>query len=260
MGFIYRIYNKANGKSYIGQTKNLKKRWYSHVWSSKSHDRHSLISRAIHKYGIENFDFLILEEGLETQEEIDLLEVYYIAYFDTNSSRGGSGYNLTDGGEGVKGLKMSKGSKRLMSKKKKDLYLQSPQVIEKISKSVKKLWEDEEYRKKNMTLCPVDKQTLLKESEGLVWDDIAIKFHVSTTTIKRWFSIYKIEKPKVVSSNSRKSWSQEEIKTLLTLRQRGFLVNEIARLMNRSTCSIRKMLQRSCDLHNVSRSRYFRKK
>lgn len=255
MGYIYRILNKTNGKSYIGQTVHLKTRWLGHVRSSR--DRSSKIGEAIKKYGLENFEFSILEEA-ETQEEIDRLERHYIALFETNMSSGGNGYNLTDGGfSGVRGLKMSDETKLLMSEKKKDLYRRSPEVIERISATVKKLWQDEEYVKKNTVSCPVDSETLLRESEGLSWNDVASKFEVSATTVKKWFKTYNLKKEN--KKENRQPWSKEEEETLLELRKSGHLIREISKLMNRSEASVLKRSQKLLDLNNIVRPRYFRK-
>lgn len=255
MGYIYRILNKINGKSYIGQTVQLKTRWLGHVRSSR--DGSSKIGEAIKKHGLENFEFVILEE-VESQEDLDRLEKHYISFFETNMSSGGHGYNLTDGGfSGVRGLKMSDETKVLMSEKKKELYSRSPEVIEKISATVKKLWQDENYIKKNTACCPVDSETLLRESAGLSWNDIAAKFEVSSSTVKKWFKSYDLKKEK--KKEQRQHWSKEEEETLLELRKSGHLIREISKIMNRSEASVLKRSQKLLDLNNIDRPRYFRK-
>lgn len=255
MAYIYRILNKINGKSYIGQTVQLKTRWSGHVRSSR--DGSSKIGEAIKKYGLENFEFVILEE-VESQEDLDRLEKHYISFFETNMSSGGHGYNLTDGGfSGVRGLKMSDETKTLMSEKKRELYSRSPEVIEKISATVKKLWQDENYIKKNTVCCPVDSETLLRESEGLSWNDIASKFEVSSTTVKKWFKNFNLKKEK--KKEKRVPWTKEEEEKLLELRKSGHLIREISKIMNRSEASILKRSQKILDLNKINRSRYFRK-
>ena len=255
MAYIYRILNKINGKSYIGQTVHLNTRWLGHIRSSR--DGSSKIGEAIKKHGLENFEFLILEE-VESQEDLDNLERHYISIFKTNMSSGGHGYNLTDGGfSGVRGLKMSDETKAMMSEKKKELYNRSPEIIEKISATVKKLWQDENYIKKNTVLCPVDSETLLRESEDLSWNDIASKFEVSASTVKKWFKSYNLIKEK--KKEKRVPWSKEEEEKLLELRKSGHLIREISKLMNRSEASVLKRSQKLLDLNNIDRSRYFRK-
>ena len=52
--YIYKITNKINKKIYIGQTtRSIEERWKGHCKPSMT--ARSLISRAIQKYGKENF-------------------------------------------------------------------------------------------------------------------------------------------------------------------------------------------------------------
>lgn len=83
MGYIYMIQNKINKKAYVGQTRRKPQdRWKEHINIAKSNNSESkgishTIHRAIRKYGVENFDFCILEEidnDLLNQRERDLLD------------------------------------------------------------------------------------------------------------------------------------------------------------------------------------------
>lgn len=91
---IYKITNKINGKSYIGQSINIKNRWQVHASTKDDYPIH----RAIQKYGKKNFEWEILEEC--APECLDERERYYIALYNTCLSKGGYGYNITNGGEG----------------------------------------------------------------------------------------------------------------------------------------------------------------
>lgn len=91
---IYKITNKINGKSYIGQSKHTRRRWREHINGLEN----SVISNAIKKHGKENFTFEILE--LCSIDELNDREIYYIDKFGTY----GKGYNITTGGDGVKGV------------------------------------------------------------------------------------------------------------------------------------------------------------
>ena len=69
---IYKITNLKNGKSYIGQSVHIERRWSEHcIPSSKS-----LIGKAIQKYGKENFSFQVLEEC--SVELLNEKEEFYI--------------------------------------------------------------------------------------------------------------------------------------------------------------------------------------
>lgn len=88
---IYKITNKINGKEYIGQSIHPEKR----LWEHKNHAKNEMdnypIHNAIAKYGIENFDFDILE----WTEDYDNMESYYIKKYNTKIP---NGYNIIDGG------------------------------------------------------------------------------------------------------------------------------------------------------------------
>lgn len=94
-GIIYRITNKVNGKSYIGQTRyTLEFRWRQHQHKSDNTYFHN----AIRKYGKDNFTIEILEEC--NISDLDSKEIFYIAKYDTFNN----GYNLTIGGSGNRTL------------------------------------------------------------------------------------------------------------------------------------------------------------
>ena len=64
MAFIYKITNKINQKSYIGETTTtLKKRWHDHIRESFSegHGYNYHLHCAIRKYGLDNFVFEEIE-------------------------------------------------------------------------------------------------------------------------------------------------------------------------------------------------------
>lgn len=94
-GFIYKITNKVNGKSYIGQTRySVEFRWRQHQHKKDNTYFHNTIK----KYGSDNFI-------VETLEECDISklnerEIFYIAKYNTFTN----GYNLTLGGDGNKRL------------------------------------------------------------------------------------------------------------------------------------------------------------
>lgn len=89
---IYKITNKINNKIYIGQSRDIKRRWKEHKRLSKT--RKTLIQKAIYKYGIENFDFEVLEEC--SVDCLDELEIYYIKLYDSTNRN--IGYNIASGG------------------------------------------------------------------------------------------------------------------------------------------------------------------
>lgn len=110
---IYVITNNVNGKKYVGQTTDVDKRWYAHQYCSKNRTDHNIyLYNAINKYGIEEFTFKIIESNVSLSE-VNEREEYWIKNLNTHSP---NGYNLTIGGEGTKGYKMSDETKEKISK------------------------------------------------------------------------------------------------------------------------------------------------
>ena len=96
-GVIYLIWNMVNGKRYVGQTvKPVKARFNEHLWGENT-----AIGRAIRKYDKENFRYGVIKI-CASKAEMDYWEKYFIA---TLKSKRPMGYNCTDGGEGIVGLK-----------------------------------------------------------------------------------------------------------------------------------------------------------
>jgi group I intron endonuclease len=91
---IYKITNKVNGKSYIGQTiQPLKRRWQQHCWPSNK-GKKTVLYRAIKKYGKENF---IIEE-IYTSFSIEELNRAEDILIKTHNTMLPIGYNIKPGG------------------------------------------------------------------------------------------------------------------------------------------------------------------
>ena len=103
--FCVYVHIFPNGKKYIGITSNNPKaRWRN----GTGYTNGSPMRNAINKYGWDNIEHVILFDGLTRKEACDK-EVELIAYYKTNIHRYGDeyGYNLTDGGDGTFGHKVS---------------------------------------------------------------------------------------------------------------------------------------------------------
>lgn len=150
-GVVYKITNKINGKSYIGQTLNLNKRLRDHRYSAKHlypSNAGQPIVKAIREFGFENFDVDVLftSEVFEDKRELKKLlhekEMYFIEKHDTINN----GYNVTKGGAGTKGLKLSAEKIELLrrinlGKKFGDVFK------ERARQRLLNLWKDESFRK-----------------------------------------------------------------------------------------------------------------
>lgn len=104
--FIYKLINTINNKIYIGLTTEIiSERCRKRIAEAKYRDsRTSYILNAIRKYGSEVFKIEQIDTA-NSLKELQQKEIYYIALY--NSTDRNIGYNLTKGGEGNLGLKMS---------------------------------------------------------------------------------------------------------------------------------------------------------
>ncbi len=103
---IYCLYNTINNKIYIGQSNKIRYRINQHFKSTDDLPVH----RAIRKYGTINFKIFVLELfEEEDRDKLNKSEIYYIDKFNSNIKE--LGYNLTEGGEGHKGVPMKEETK-----------------------------------------------------------------------------------------------------------------------------------------------------
>lgn len=87
---IYRIFNKINKKSYIGQSVNgFGFRYKGSKWWKYTHNE--ILKNSIEKHGLENFDFEILDNDVSSIDELNRLESYYANKFDSYRP---NGYNI----------------------------------------------------------------------------------------------------------------------------------------------------------------------
>lgn len=97
---IYKIENKITHQVYIGQSIDIKNRWIAHkcpgTWNNSNKPSYYYrLYTAFREYGLNNFDFSIIEEC--KKEELDEKEKYWIKYYNSYLN----GYNMTTGGSGV---------------------------------------------------------------------------------------------------------------------------------------------------------------
>ena len=101
-GVIYMLKNKVNNKMYIGQTmRDLNVRIERHIKDAK-YGSDLAIHRAIRKYGIDNFDIIVLEKDI-SEEKLNEREIYFIKKYNSVKL----GYNLSYGGDGGKATRYS---------------------------------------------------------------------------------------------------------------------------------------------------------
>lgn len=157
--YIYKTTNCINGKVYIGKSEKL--------FNKNYYGSGILLEIAIKKYGKHNFKIEVLEE-LSTIDELNEREKYWIKFYSDNS------YNLAEGGTGGWTTKhytseQKEAYGKLLSSKRigKTHTIETIQKLkkmhsgkkfgdsEKVSETIKKLWNDptsiynsSEYRKR----------------------------------------------------------------------------------------------------------------
>ena len=122
---IYIITCIITSKQYVGITKNLSKRWSQHKSCKKDYPLH----HAIRKYGIENFVFTHIADAFNV-ECAYAIEIMLIAEHNTMAP---NGYNLTSGGDGVRGKAWTKEEKLQKSQHMKE-YMASLTTEERVKK------------------------------------------------------------------------------------------------------------------------------
>ena len=155
--YIYKITNKINNKCYIGQTNNYVRRFREHrkMYDGKSS---KILYYAFKKYGIDNFDFEVLDYG----ENYNELEKYYIEYYNSIDN----GYNISTGGENPP-IKQGENSSNAKHTQKEIDRLKDD------LKNTDKSFEDLaiEYKYKN-------KCTVLRINSGESWKDENIEYPI----------------------------------------------------------------------------------
>ena len=115
---IYCIENKANNTKYVGKSIELNNRWDKHI-SGLRRNKHDnkYLQNSWNKHGEDSFIFYILEEC--DKSVLSEREIYYIKELNTKRP---DGYNLTDGGDGGLGGKVSKKTRIKMSQRTKNRF------------------------------------------------------------------------------------------------------------------------------------------
>lgn len=207
MTYIYKFTNKINGHCYIGQTNNLQKRYNGHkseAFNEKASGYWLPFHCAIRKYGIENFNYEILEEIAdgESQKFIDEREKYFIAYY--HSLKDENGYNVTIGGEGCPKPPLSYEEKLERSK----LFTK-----EEIQDIQKRLLNDEEYDDIEKIYFPKLKRTFL--------------VNINTGT-----NFYNPDFKYPLKKNAKSKFSQKEIREIKNRIKSGEIYSSIQKDFN----------------------------
>ncbi len=98
---IYLITNNVNGKRYVGLTsRSVSERWAEHLEEARGSRSQRALTLAIRKYGVPAFTI----EQIAEADDWDSLCVAEVDLIESLGTKAPLGYNMTDGGEGCRGL------------------------------------------------------------------------------------------------------------------------------------------------------------
>lgn len=144
-GVIYKVTNLINGKIYIGQTINYKRRHKDHLSPRYiKKDNAAYFHKALNCHGEKNFIWEIIDTG-SSYEELNKKESAYILQFNSIAP---NGYNCNYGGNNKA---FSESSRQKQSLSQKNRFLNPEQRKERSrlqSPITKKMWDDPEYLKR----------------------------------------------------------------------------------------------------------------
>lgn len=149
MGQIYGIYSKLENKIiYIGQTIiGHEKRFRKHITESKNSRNKKKIHYKMIKYGIENFESILLFEC--EKDFLNEKEKEYIKLYNTHAD----GCNLTLGGETMSGYKHTEETKKKIGEKLKDRWDKNrEEIIEVLKKRPPRKQSQKELQKRSVQM------------------------------------------------------------------------------------------------------------
>lgn len=204
-GYIYETTNLINGIKYIGKHK-------SRTFDSNYYGSGKAFSKALSKFGKENFRTRILEE-VDTYEQLNKREAYYIELFD--AVRSSKYYNNSYGGEdegwkGVNKMFRDNPEKWRESRRKSSIsqtgQKRSDETRDKISKALKGKAKSKEHRAHLINV----KKSLTKEQRhkiGLNFNTLGKPSYLRGQTLENSEIVRKIAKSIKDTKNS-KEWKE----------------------------------------------------
>lgn len=155
---IYLWTNLVNNKKYVGQTQCF----YARMSQYKKGFFNNYMKNSIEKYGVDNFEIIVLEKDIPF-DKLDEREQYYLDYYESYNLD--KGYNICQFASTTRGRKMSKEQREEHSRYMKEYFKnpknkenhsgknhplygkkQTKEQREKHSQYMKEKWQDEEYR------------------------------------------------------------------------------------------------------------------
>ena len=182
--YCYEILNKVNNKRYIGFSVRPKIRFKEHKQVSKQ-QHHLPLYKSMNKYGVENFEFNIIDKNKSKQKMLSL-EIDYIKNYNTTNRN--YGYNISSGGGGGNGVSRTEKTKKLLSDATKKLA-QNPKWRENLSKKAT------EYNKNPKHIQNAAKYATKQSKDGKnIGIKICQEFHIKNPNAHYEFAMKQAKK------------------------------------------------------------------
>lgn len=200
MFIVYKVKNKINNKIYIGMSGvSLEKRINNHLYTAKTkRNPTSIFHKAIRKYGIKNFTFKVISKHRNRKTCVK----YEIKNIKKFNSKAPNGYNLTIGGEGCVGRKLStKEIKTIILRTQKAVIRNDGTVFKSITEAANKT---KNTNIKNISACVYGKRA---SCGGFTWkflknDPFNIRQKIRKEKLKnKERTIFKRRKVKCLTNN-----------------------------------------------------------
>jgi len=228
MHYIYCITNKNNNKSYVGQTENLKGRWYNHRYDGKKlrKGRSHAFQNALHKYGNDGFTWQVIETH-DNLDDTNEAEEFFIDYLDTLVP---NGYNIKRGGNNHK---PSEETKKKISATHKSRGTKPPSQLgvaqsEKNKKHLSELFSGDgaAMKKINSQTAKIIYLEYYNNIENITMEYLTNKYNLAIRTIAdilhkiTWKDATKdlpdinFDDPKYKMKNIKNPFSDDEVRTI----------------------------------------------
>lgn len=161
---IYLIRCNSENKIYIGQSKNIKKRYNGHIEKLRKNTHPNIyLQNAFNHYGEKDFScetlYELLDENFD-RKKLHELEIYYISLYNSNDRM--FGYNIESGGASFGRFPEETIKKMSDCKKGKKHSQQTKELLSKIRKGKSSHWKGKTQTKEHS-----DKR--IKQQFGKVW-------------------------------------------------------------------------------------------
>lgn len=235
MIYIYLITNNINNKIYIGQTSNLSLRWSQHKSNAKYNRGNQVITKAISKYGYQNFTFEVIAQAFDRKSADDLEEEIIKQY---NSRNPEIGYNIAAGGNTTE---------------------RTPEILNKISNSLTLYYKKNNNHMKGKSLPDDWKKNISKSSLGKPGTNKGRKFN------KEWREkISKALTGKKVSEKTKKKLSESHIGHIAPNRKLTFeIAEEIRKEYGQGNVTQKQLAKKYCvsqdSIFNIIKNKTYKK-